>query len=563
MQKLKVDRDLARRLWQLVAPVFFEDVRWKARALLCLLILFSLSLSGMNVLISYINRDFMTALSLKDREGFFNQLYLALLAFAFAAPLVAMYRYTEERFALFWRRWISRKILRNYFSQSAYYYINNAQGIDNPDQRLEEDTRSFTTTTLSIFLISLNSLITIFAFSSVLWSISTTLLIAVLVYSFLGTIFAYFLGKPLIGLNFQQLRLEADYRYKLVNIRDNAESISFFNGDNREFTATRRKLNAALNNLIKIIRRSRTLNIFTNSYNYLIAIIPTVIVAPLYLNGKIEFGVVVQSGAAFVSVVNALSLIVLNFGTLSALVAVVTRLGTFVEALTKTNIDQDGIANKLSLLKQIEDEKLAFRRVTILSPNNKTRIITDLSFELKNGGMLICGPSGTGKSSIIRAIAGLWKSGKGEILTPPSEKIFFLPQKPYMPLAHFRSLFIYGTNKFGISDEELYELAKQLGLVDTWKRVGGLSAKYDWPNFLSNGEQQKISIARLLLSSAKYAMLDEATTALDSESEKAVYQIIRKRFPLYLSIGHKDNLAEFHNLILELKGDGSFIFEQK
>lgn len=236
---------------------------------------------------SYIGRDFMTALSVRDRETFVRELYFYLGAFAIAAPLSVFYRYTEERLALFWRRWFSHRILKQYFHHRAYYRLSWYQGIDNPDQRIEEDVRSFTATSLSLFLIFLQSAIALVAFTGVLSSISWRLTATAFLYAAVGSVATYFLGRPLISLNFEQLRKEANYRYKLVRVRDNAEFIAFIGGEARELTRTRQRLKEAVRNITKIIKRNRLLNFFTTGYNFFTIVLPTIVVAPLYLDGAI------------------------------------------------------------------------------------------------------------------------------------------------------------------------------------------------------------------------------------------------------------------------------------
>lgn len=555
--QLRFDRVAWRRLFALAKPFFTSEIRWLARGLLVLLALFSVSVSALNVLMSYISRDFMTALSLKEKDEFLKQLYLYLLAFAGVSPVVVFYRYTEERFGLLWRRWLSLRMLNQYFSQRAYYKINSYEGIDNPDQRIEEDIRSFCVTSLSLLLILFNSIITISLFMGILWSISFTLTVAVLLYALFGSLLAYLLGRPLIGLNFNQLRKEANYRYKLVNVRDNAESIAFYRAEAKERTRTRQRLKEALRNLLLIIKRNRNLNFFTTNYNFIIGILPTIIVAPLYLDGKIEFGVILQAGTAFVQVVNALSIIVLNFGQLSALTAVITRLGSFWEALESV---AEGDTNRPGIT-TVVNPRLEFKSVTIMTPKRDQVLLRDLSFSLDDKRLLITGTSGSGKSSILRVIAGIWSSGSGEITRPNLSECMFLPQRTYMVLGTFRNQLLYGQPQRGIPDSTLLAIVSQVGLGDTLRRIGGFDGVFDWPNFLSTGEQQRLAFARLILAQPKFAFLDEATTALDARSETAMYRLLQSFTRSFVTIGYRGALEQFHDYLLELGGDGAWKIE--
>jgi len=556
--QLNLDRKTFQRIVRLAGPFFNSEQRWLARGLLLLLACFSISVSLLNVWMSYINSYFMTALSLKEEREFYRQLGFYIAAFAVVSPVGVFYRYTEERFGLLWRRWLSLHTLQLYYSNRAYYKINTYEGIDNPDQRIEEDIRSFCSQSLSILLIVFNSIITLTAFAGVLWSISWMLVVGVLVYATIGSTLAYRLGRRLIGLNFQQLRLEADYRYKLVNVRDNAESIAFYGAEQIERTRTRQRLTKALRNLLLIIKRNRNLNFFTTNYNYVLQILPILIVAPLYLDGEIQLGKISQSAIAFVAVVNALSIIVTNFGQLSALTAVITRLGTFWEGLEEV---QKPDASDLTFTRE-RGQLIACRGVTIMTPRRDQTILRNLSFELKDENLLITGASGMGKSSTLRILAEVWNSGTGTIVLPPRDECMFLPQRPYMILGSLRSQLLYGLRKKGVPDSALLAVVNQVGLGDTLIRVGGFNAVLDWPNFLSTGEQQRIAFARIILARPKFVFLDEATTAIDAKSEAYLYGLLGNFTKSYISIGYRSNLAKFHHQVLELVGDGSYKLEK-
>jgi vitamin B12/bleomycin/antimicrobial peptide transport system ATP-binding/permease protein len=569
---LKLNKKLIRSFITIAKPFFYSEIKWKARGLLFLLVSFSVVVSLVNVQLSYIGRDFMTAFSLKDKSGFFYQLYLYLIAFAVATPIVVFYRYTEERLGLLWRKWLSLKLLNLYLDKKAYYTINNLNLIDNPDQRIVEDVRSFTTLSLSFLLIILNAIIALFAFMGILWSISVQLTIAAIVYAFIGSLLTFLLGRPLVGLNFEQLKRDADYRYKLINIRDNAESIAFYNGEKKEFTRSRQKLKRSLENFKLIVNWNRNLNFFTTGYNYLITILPTIIVAPLYLDGKIEFGVVTQAGFAFSQVLGALSIIVLNFGGLSTFGAVISRLGTFWEVIIEQTDHnpyhvQEMHSRQDALLPQgsiqySTDTTLTFNNVSIYTPTSKEIIVKDLTFRLEmNRGILITGGSGSGKSSTLRAIAGLWKYGTGTITRPESASMMFIPQRPYMVMGSLRSQLLYSQQKMSFTDEELKKALQEVNLLPMFHRVGGFDAILDWPSILSTGEQQRLALARSLLSEPQFIFLDEATTAIDPRFEEVLYCKVLSKVKGYVSVGHRNKLDQFHHTVITLNGDSTWSIE--
>ncbi|NDC36934.1 MAG: ABC transporter ATP-binding protein/permease [Proteobacteria bacterium] len=554
----KFDRRSWQRLDTLARPFFVGEKRTQALGMLALLLALSLSIKGMDVLMSYVGRDFMTALSLRQRDEFIQNLYRYLGAFALATPLVVFYRYTEERLALMWRRWLSQRLIDRYFSQRAYYKLSWYPGIDNPDQRIEEDVRTFTATSLSLFLIILQAIIALFLFMGVLSSISIYLTIGAVLYAALGSVCTFVLGRPLISLNYAQLKKEADYRYKLINVRDHAESVAFYRGERRESTRVRQRLKAVVANMLNIINRNRLLNFFTTGYNYVTLLLPTIIVSPLYLDGKIEFGVVTQAALAFTQVLNALSIIVLNFGSLSAYAAVVRRLGLFWDALD----DIEAPTSAVSTIQTVDAPQIAFKNVTILTPHRDQKLIESLSFALAGKGLFITGASGTGKSSILRSLAGLWNSGDGVIERPALSMSMYVPQRPYMVMGTLRAQLLYGQSRAGFTDRELLELLEKVGLMDTYSRIGGFEASVDWSNILSTGEQQRLAFARVVLARPRYVYLDEATTALDEASEEQLYDLLREFADNWVTVGYRHVLKRMHNYRLLLPGGGAWRFER-
>jgi putative ATP-binding cassette transporter len=556
------------RLLRLAKPFFFSEARYQAWGLLLLLLILLTSIKAFDVAISFINNRFFSALQKQNGDEFIYQLSLYLGAFAIAVPLAAFYRFCEERMALAWRNWMSREMIKHYLSQRIFYRLGWVRGIDNPDQRLEEDVRSFTAQSLSLFLVFLQSLIAIVAFTSVLAKISILLPLVALVYAIVGSIGTYLLGKPLIGLHFEQLKKDADYRYKLIKIRDNAESIALYNSESKEATRIRQRLRDAIKNMALMIHRNLKLNFFTNGYNNIAIILPTVVIAPAFFRGELQLGDITQAGIAFGNVLNALSVIILNFGSLSSYAAVVKRLGAFQDAFSELEKHTPSNGQKQITLKkcnEVADDKeknFEFVNLTLLTPNRGRALIKDLSLVLERQRTLILGGSGHGKSAIFRAIAGLWSSGSGTIIHPPYSKVSFVPQRPYLTIGTLRSQILYGQPRKSFLDYELLKIVEAVDLKEMYQRVGGFDALVDWATTLSIGEQQQIGIARLILAQNSYALLDESTTALDEICEERCYNLIRKQCHTILSVGNRPKLRQHHNLLLELTGSGSFKIEK-
>lgn len=524
-----------RQFWVISKAFFASERRHKARGYLITLLALSLAVGGVQVLMSYAGRDFMNAIAKLDSLTYWKDLWLYLGTFALAVPIGVYYRWVEERLALLWREWMAQHLIKRYFNNRAYYQLRGSENIDNPDQRISEDVRNFTVSSLSFLLIALNSLVTLLAFIGVLWSISGTLVSVLFLYAVLGTGVSILIGRRLVGLSFQQYQTEADFRYGLVRVRDNAESIAFYRGEKREHLDLVNRLAAAVANMWNIIVWNRNLGFFTNSYNYAALVLPVVIVAPMFMRGQVEFGVVTQSAGAFAQVLAAVSLIITQFGGLSAYLAGVQRLGSLWDNLDEHDAEEERIA--LESTQQIDEDSRVVRldQLTVRTPDGSRTLVTDLSFELRRKqSLLIMGASGTGKSSVLRTIAGLWSSGSGSLERPALIDLMFLPQRPYMIQGSLRDQLLYPYPHQSVSDEQIREVVDLVNLADVFERVDSdLDRVIDWTNVLSLGEQQRIAFARLFLRQPKFAFLDEATSALDEDNQDRLYALLKIRHRLH------------------------------
>ncbi len=559
-QAPKFTRHVWNQLWRLVRPFFFGRTWGKAWGQLGALITLSIAVTGVGIWAGFVSGDLVTALQKRDTPGYQRGLWIYLGTFAATIPLAAFYRYVEDRLALNWRDFLARNLMLRYFNNRAYYRLLSNEEIDNPDQRISEDARNFTITALSFVLIAINSVIQIIGYAGVLWSISGTLVAVLLGYAIGGTAVAFLIGRRLIGLNYLQYEREADFRYGLVRVRDNAESIAFYRGERREFRDLRSRLGAVVGNMLVLIRWNRNLTFFTTGYNSLALILPMLIVAPLFLEGKVEFGKITQAAAAFATFLAAVSLVITQFERLSAFAAGVTRLGGLWDSLDAQDAEDDLEAEDEQIEVSEDQRTLTLEKLSVSTPGGARELLHEVDFKLPPGGsLLIMGVSGSGKSSLLRTIAGLWNSGEGKIGRPAYRNMMFLPQRPYMVPGSLKAQLDYPGAGKNLDEEAMNEVLETVNLPELSARVeGDFDRPADWANMLSLGEQQRLSFARLLLKKPAIAFLDESTSALDEPNEERMYEYLREQRYTFVSVGHRSTLLKHHDWLLRIGKDATW-----
>lgn len=548
-----------RRFIAIAKPFFFSESKYRALGLLAVLIALSVSVTNLNVWMSRIAGNYMNALAERNGEQFYINIAWFILAVACTTPVGVMYRYSEDKFALLWRSWLSNYYVQRYFAHRSYYRINLERSLDNPDQRLSDEVRAFAGTSISFMLILMNAIVSIWAWTIVLWQVSSTLTLVSFIYACAGSFGTMLIGRRLVSLNFAQQKKEADYRYRLVQVRDNSESIALYRGESKECVQIQHRLHEAVRNQNSLIGWYRNLGFFTRCYDYFKGLLPVLIVAPLLLDSSVDFGTLTQASIAFAWVLDALSLIVSQFERLSAFAATIARLGALSEELDKGDRYCVWPRESPTWITIGTADNLTIEHLTVMTPNRQRTLIKDLSLKLEaKEHLLITGSSGVGKSALFRAIAGLWTDGQGVIKHPHFEELVFIPQIPYMVLGTLRHQLLYSTTDTGIRDEDLVAALEKVRLGELISRIGGLDVEMDWVNVLSLGEQQRIAFARLILAKPRIAFLDEATTALDQENEKVMYSLLENLPGSYISIGHHKSQFSYHDLHLELLENGEW-----
>jgi putative ATP-binding cassette transporter len=575
IERTRFERARWRRFWSIAGPYWRSDERWRAGVLVLALAVLLLGQTAFNLTFVEQSGELTSALAARDADRFWAAIRFTLAVLAFAVPVWATYYWVRDTLGLHWRRWLTHRFVDAYLCNRAYYAIGTRADIDNPDQRIAEDVSTFTQQSLYFLTVALGATIQLAAFVALLWSISRELVAFLVGYAVFGTaVTTLVFGRPLVGLNFRQLRREADFRFGLVRIREHAEPIAFSHGERDEATHAKARFERVFRNVRRLLRTQYGLNLFQYGFSFMTIVLPSAIIASRVLSGELEVGHAVQAGGAFTAILAALTVVVDHFEGLSRLSAGIDRLYAFARSLdahgrashatppliahpaagTDAEPSDDG-----PRIVSVPATRLALAHLTVRTPDGLRTLVADLSVTVEPGhGLLVAGGSGGGKSSLLRAIGGLWTAGTGRIERPGAEQMVFLPQQPYMAPGTLRAQLLYPDRERDVDDRTLVALLGRVNLGALVDRLGGLGAEHDWAKVLSIGEQQRLAFARVLLAEPRYAMLDEATSALDAGNEENLYRQLAQTRTTPVSVSHRPGILRFHAQVLELPGDGSW-----
>ncbi len=544
-----------------------EGTGKKAIGLFVLLILFLFGINALNVLNSYVGRDFMTAIEDRRRDEFMRMAVIYIGVFAVLTIVAAVYRFTEERLGLLWREWTTRQCLSSYANHRVYYRLQAGSEIGNPDQRIADDIRFFTITTLSFVLMVLNGSFTVIAFSGVMWSISPLLFVVAVLYAASGTFLTFLLGRPLVRLNYDQLDKEANFRASLIYLRSKAESVAASRREGLLIRMGLTNLNGLVDNFRRIISVNRNVNFFTSGYNWLIQILPALIIAPLFIEGQVKFGVITQAAIAFTQLLGAFSLIVTQFLSISSYTAALTRVASLMEA---------GEREKAETLSSpwftLDENQVAFEDLTLSSSRSGRTLIDRLSLSIPHGTrVLIRGQDESARSALFHATAGLWEIKAGHIRRPPLDKILLVTELPYLPPATLRELLLgplreedlpieRSLMEIDFPEKNILEILHTLKIDSLISRFGGLDSPQQWENIISLDTQQLVVLARVLLSQPRFVFLEKPSTTLNPEQVSWILGTLTERSITYVTFEDEDCDADpdYYDALLELNGGGNW-----
>jgi len=554
----------------MIGPYWFSEDRWAAWGLLLAVVLLTLGMVYLTVLLNQWNNTFYSALQDKDLVAFRGQLFRVTWLIGIFIVLAVYQAYLNQMLEIRWRRWLNDRYLRAWLADGAYYRMQLvARETDNPDQRIAEDVHLLAAHTLGLFTGGLRAIVTLVTFVAILWGLSGTLAVPVgvfsitipgsmvwvaVLYAIVGTWLTDWLGRPLVRLNFDRQRYEADYRFSLVRFRENTEGVALYHGEADEFRGFRKRFEHVVGNWWGIMRRQKRMAYFTSGYGLGAWIVPSIVAAPRYFRGELGLGGLMQTTQAFQQVQDALSFFIQSYKEIAAWSAVVERLAGFERALEHVRHQStDGGVRRA----EGRPTHLTVEGVDLDLPDGQP-LMANINLSLLRGEtVLLGGASGSGKSTLVRAIAGIWPFGRGEIHVPQGARVLFLPQRPYLPIGALRDVVSYPMPAGGVDDKTLREALEAVGLTEI---AGRLDEEAHWALQLSPGEQQRMAFARALVQKPGWLFLDEATSALDETTEARLYRLVRERLPetMVFSIGHRGTLGPFHarRLMVKLSANG-------
>ena len=549
--------------WALAKPYWTSEQRGRGLALLAAVVALSLGIVYLEVQFNIWNKNFYNALEQKNQAQFVHQLWI-FTVIALVWIVAQVYRlYLQQMLQIEWRAWLNEHFLADWLKDRAYYRLQLLdRGVDNPDQRIAEDLRLFVDNTLELALGLLSSLVMLVSFTVILWNLSGDFKIAgvaipgfmfwvALVYTGFGSWLTYKIGKPLVSLNFNQQRFEADYRYALIRLRENSEGVALYKGEALELGTFRERFRGVVDNWWGIMRTRKRLNWFVSFFYQFSVPFPYLVASPRYFSGAVGLGFIFQVGNSFNNVRGSLMWFIDAYTQLAAWKATIDRLSGFTQSLerVKSEVRELGGERASSGAPQIGVSGLE-----LALPQGRP-LLRSTSIELQPGEhVLVTGPSGAGKSTFFRAMAGIWPYWKGRVVMPKGARLLFLPQKPYLPIGSLKRAVSYPEEETRFSEDEIREA---LGAVGLPQLAVDLERRENWAQVLSGGEQQRLAFARALLNKPDWLFLDEATASLPEEAQDALYRLLRGRLPetTLVSIGHRASLADHHGRQFAWRGE--------
>ena len=547
---------LLKQFWELTVPFWKRPGSWPAYVILALYTASSFSSSLFSALTAKYAGDQLNALSKHEASTFYKVILVSLVIQVASGVFSLVFELPYSILQARWNQWLTKRFIAEYLHDASYYVLNRDKTVDNPDERIAADIERFLALPSIAFFGLVRTVSNLVVFGYVLWHFAWYLVPLCAVYYVVYSLFQLFLNKPIMILSFTQRRLQGDFRFALVNVRTNSESIAFLKGEPVEQRELNHRQDLVIDNTIKTVWWNSALNFFFTVTNGLEILLPNLLIAPLVLRGTLSLGSFPQAQNAWSMLGSAFGFVGQQSFMFAFLGAMVARLHGLREACVGKERER---ANAESRIRVTAADHLAVEHYTLETPKGERVLVSDLTFDLgPRARLLVTGLNGVGKSSLLRGLAGLWTRGLGELRLPPREKLMFLPQRPYMSLGSLREQVTYPDTEERFGDDVVRDAMRRVNLGDLEERVGGLDVVLDWSHVLSPGEQQRLAFARVLLRKPELMILDEATSALDIAGERLLYELLEEMGCSYLSVAHRVTLYQYHDTMLELTGGGSW-----
>lgn len=553
----RIDGRLMRRIWRLAKPYWTRPEHWKSWVLLIVTIGIGPLFAYYNYWLAFKSAEQADALVAKDEPAFMAIFWLVFFLGVGQFVYQTLMGLLTTLMSMQWYRWMTQWMVDRYLNNRTYYDIAVKEDIDNPDERIQVNVQPFTGAILSIPTMILGTILSLTTNAVLINQVSPAMTGFVLTYSIISLVIQTLIYIPLIKMNFNVVATTADLRYGLLRIRDHAETIAFFRGERMESKQVDGRLWRSIKARMAVVYYTLFSTIVTTGVGYVWAIAPLLLIYPLYFNGDIQFGTIALATGAASGLMSAITQLNSYLPFITNLAPSVVRLSQIVERCD--DIERDLTHARIDKLTITRGKHINLQDVSFATPGGERFLVHDLSLRVGGGhSLMIVGQTGVGKSSLLRAMAGLWNRGSGVLTMPPEEETMFVPQKPYMMLGDLRAQLLYPNGDRSLDEAELQSILERVCLPDLISKQGGLDAEKDWSKILSLGEQQRVSFARILISKPKFVFLDEATSAMDVPTESAVYQALADTGCTFVSVGHRETILKFHDKALRLLPGGGW-----